>query len=355
VNVTCPDCKSVFRVDPAKVPIGGVRARCSVCGGVMPVAAREFTASVEVVHATIPGGTPSTVSRAPAIPSDTSPHLEDAFGSDAEAAPEPLFPSTGERAALGGRSAGPSGSTGQSSIPAGIRASGDTQSNQGAPRPAVTAPPPRPTTPSAPIRAPFNPLLRPSIAPPVPVAHAAPGAPAVPAPPAVRPPAAAHAGAAPFKALTPPPQPTSTGSAPAPAPAPAPSPATRRVEPRPAATDPRDTQVTRAPDRTPSPAITPAAPSGVPDGRRPINPFLANDPNVKAKRLARALVSDMVAYLPQKREEGLRNNTLKALFREEIKKSYEEYVDQIGRELAESTTHFQDALNDVLSGGRKIF
>jgi hypothetical protein len=89
--------------------------------------------------------------------------------------------------------------------------------------------------------------------------------------------------------------------------------------------------------------------------KRPINPFLANDPNQKAKRLARALVSDMVAYLPQKREEGLRNNTLKVLFREEIKKSYEEYVDQIGKEVAEGTTHFQDALNDVLSGGRKIF
>ena len=30
-----------------------------------------------------------------------------------------------------------------------------------------------------------------------------------------------------------------------------------------------------------------------------LNDFLANDPNQKAKRLARALVSDMVAYLPQ--------------------------------------------------------
>ena len=89
--------------------------------------------------------------------------------------------------------------------------------------------------------------------------------------------------------------------------------------------------------------------------RRPINPFLANDPNQKARRLARALVSDMIAYHPAKREDGLRNGTLKQLFREEIKKSYEEYVEQIGREFAEGTTHFQDALNDVLSGGRKLF
>jgi hypothetical protein len=46
----------------------------------------------------------------------------------------------------------------------------------------------------------------------------------------------------------------------------------------------------------------------------PINPFLANDPNQKAKRLARALVSDMVAYHPQKRDEGMRAGTLKQLF-----------------------------------------
>ena len=37
MNVACPECSSVFRVDPAKVPAGGVRARCSVCGAVMRV------------------------------------------------------------------------------------------------------------------------------------------------------------------------------------------------------------------------------------------------------------------------------------------------------------------------------
>ena len=92
-----------------------------------------------------------------------------------------------------------------------------------------------------------------------------------------------------------------------------------------------------------------------PAARAPINPFLANDPNAKAKRLARALVSDICVYFPQKRDEGIRDGTLKQLFREEIKKSYEEYVEQIGREFADSTTHFQDALNDVLAGGKKLF
>ncbi len=89
--------------------------------------------------------------------------------------------------------------------------------------------------------------------------------------------------------------------------------------------------------------------------RAPINPFLANDPNQKAKRLARALVSDIVAYFPEKHQEGVRNGTLRELFREEIKKSYEEYMDQMGKEFADSTTHFQDALNDVLAQGKKVF
>lgn len=108
----------------------------------------------------------------------------------------------------------------------------------------------------------------------------------------------------------------------------------------------------------PAPPAAPAAakPSvgGAPSGR-PINPFLANDPNAKARRLARALISDLISYFPAKKEEGLRDNTLKQLFKEEIKKSYEEFVDQIGKEFAETTTHFTDALNDILANGQKIF
>jgi hypothetical protein len=103
-------------------------------------------------------------------------------------------------------------------------------------------------------------------------------------------------------------------------------------------------------------APRPAAPQpGAPVARPPINPFLANDPNQKAKRLARALVSDIIAYFPDRHAQGKREGTLRESFREEIKKSYEEYVEQMGKEFAENTTHFQDALNDVLAGGNKIF
>lgn len=104
-----------------------------------------------------------------------------------------------------------------------------------------------------------------------------------------------------------------------------------------------------------APATARPAAAGSSSGPRPINPFLANDPNAKARRLARALISDLISYFPQKKEEGLRDGTLKQLFKEEIKKSYEEFVDQIGKEFAETTTHFQDALNDILAGGQKVF
>jgi hypothetical protein len=102
-------------------------------------------------------------------------------------------------------------------------------------------------------------------------------------------------------------------------------------------------------------ATPPGAAGGANAPRRPINPFLANDPNAKARRLARALISDMVTYFPEKRDEALRAGTLKQVFEEEIKKSYEEYVGQVGREFAETTPHFQDALNEILAGGRKLF
>ena len=123
---------------------------------------------------------------------------------------------------------------------------------------------------------------------------------------------------------------------------------------------PSDVAAGRA-SRTPSdaPGIgQPSSGSAAQDAaapRRPINPFLANDPHQKARRLARALVSDMVAYHPQQREQALRDGSLRQLFRDEIKKSYEEYVDQVGREFADGTAHFQDALNEILANGQQVF
>lgn len=218
MNVSCPKCQTVFRVDPAKVPARGVRARCSVCAGVFFVAPE-------------PAPEPAAVA-----PPRASPPV----------APAP-------RALV-------------------------------APVPAAPAPAPPVTTWSPPAVRPLVP--EPRAAPP----------PAAPAPPAVRP-----AGEVP-----------SWGRAPAP----------------------------------PPPAAAP---------RRAVNPFLSQDPSTKARRLARALISDLVVYHPAKRAEGLRDGTLKLLFDEEIRKCWEEYVEQVGMEMATSTRYFTEALNEILADGQPVF
>jgi hypothetical protein len=109
-----------------------------------------------------------------------------------------------------------------------------------------------------------------------------------------------------------------------------------------------------APPVAPPKPAAPASPAGAPAGK-PINPFLAQDPRQKARRLARALVSDMIVYQPEKRQKALKDGNLKAAFEEEIKKSWQEYEDQIGAEIAKSTPFFTEALNEILAGGQKIF
>ncbi len=194
MNVTCPQCSTIFRIDPAKVPEQGVRARCSVCSGLIAVRRPPVAAPV--------------------------------------LAPAP--------------------------------------------------PPPRPEPTPGPV-------------------HVA------PTPDPVR--------AAPPPPPSPPPAPVVEWSPPSPA-----------VEP------------------------TPRAPAA-----RVNNPFLQQDPSTRARRLARALVSDLVVYYPEKRQRGLAEGNLKELFGEEIRKSWEEYTEQVGEELAKTTPYFTEALNEILAEGRQLF
>ncbi|UCC72735.1 MAG: zinc-ribbon domain-containing protein [Gemmatimonadota bacterium] len=199
MNVSCPQCKTVFRVDPRKVPAEGVRARCSVCGGVFEVVSEEKQAAA---------AQPAAVATARAAP-----------------------------------------------------------------------PPPQPAAPEAPA-------ARAAAPPPVPE-------PAVPPAP------------------EPPPEPVVPAAPPPPPPAAAAEPAAR--------------------------------------------PFGQPDPEARARRLARALISDVAAYHPERQEIGLREGRLKELFQEELKKSWQEYVEQVGIEVAKSTPYFRDALNEILAKGKKVF
>lgn len=331
MNVSCPECRSVFRLDPAKITSLSMRARCSVCGGLIPVGAAVQWGDEMPATPT----RQASPARMGSTPSGVRPVLASAQAGHG-AAPAPAR-DVGRHAAWPPVVPG----TAPSREPSPARA------------PSPTPVPPRPTVaePLAPAPVPQPPPRTPPFSPrqgvavqqdsPASVRRGPEYPEAVPisSPSPLDTPTQPLAGA-PFGApLTPPPR--------------------TAIPPAPAAS---------AAGRTPfagtgnlSAALsTPSTPSPPPSAvggsqRRPINPFLANDPNQKARRLARALVSDMVAYHPSRREEGLQQGTLKLLFRDEIKKSYEEYVEQVGREFAESTVHFQEALNDVLAGGRKIF
>jgi predicted Zn finger-like uncharacterized protein len=116
-----------------------------------------------------------------------------------------------------------------------------------------------------------------------------------------------------------------------------------------------------APPAPPPPAPAPPAPSEPPRERpapsAPSPPplFGRPDPHGKARRLARALVSDIAVYNPERRDRGLEQGTLRQEFRDEIRKSWDEYVAQVGESIARGTPYFREALNEILAGGRAVF
>jgi predicted Zn finger-like uncharacterized protein len=219
MNVTCPHCGTIYRVDPRKVPSGGVRARCASCHDVFEVAS--------------PAG------------------MEE---------PQPPATNAGE-----------------------------------------TAP--------APVTAPSN---------------------------AVNPPESANAPEA------------ETESEPAPVAESAPSerqPLSEGMSP--------EAEPTSEPPPVSEPV--PAAEAEAPAEPLPPSAFGSADPHARARRLARALVSDIVVYNPERRDRSLQQGTIRQEFREEIRKSWDEYAAQVGNQLARETSYFRDALNEILAGGTQVF
>src|SRR5690606_32620155 len=95
-----------------------------------------------------------------------------------------------------------------------------------------------------------------------------------------------------------------------------------------------------------------ATPTGVAGAIRFFGP---QDPDQRARHLARALVSDIVAYHPDRLERSRAAGTLREEFHDEVLKSWEEYVQQVGEDFARRTDHFRTALNDILAQGAEVF
>jgi hypothetical protein len=144
--------------------------------------------------------------------------------------------------------------------------------------------------------------------------------------------------APPPRAAAPPPPPP-----PRAAPAPPPPP---KATPRPSAPPPRPS----------APAAAPAAAAEAPAAGGTFR-FGKRDPTDKAKRLARVLVSDMIMYNAERHRNALENGTLTRDFEDEIDKSWKEFVEQVGPEVADGPGRdfWRDALNDILAKGERLF
>ncbi len=105
------------------------------------------------------------------------------------------------------------------------------------------------------------------------------------------------------------------------------------------------------------------APAAAPADAAPAAPavqgftFGKRDPTDKAKRLARVLVSDMIMYNAERHQSALAAGTLVQDFEEEIDKSWKEYTEQVGEELANGVGRefWTQALNDILAKGQEVF
>jgi hypothetical protein len=102
----------------------------------------------------------------------------------------------------------------------------------------------------------------------------------------------------------------------------------------------------------PEPQAAPSAPQPAPSAA----PAATVDPkDEKARRLARALVSDILVYNRDVRDKALADGNLVQAMGQEIKKSWELYKEKVTPEVANSTNHFRDALNEILANGQQIF
>ena len=67
-----------------------------------------------------------------------------------------------------------------------------------------------------------------------------------------------------------------------------------------------------------------------------------------ARRIARAVVSDIALYNAKKVEEGIVNDTLFDLLKDEIEEGRGYYLSRIAPEIAQNSNYFNQALVDVL-------
>ncbi|MGH7411136.1 MAG: hypothetical protein ACREJ6_08800 [Candidatus Methylomirabilis sp.] len=77
-----------------------------------------------------------------------------------------------------------------------------------------------------------------------------------------------------------------------------------------------------------------------------------SDPHERARRLARLIVSDIIIYNQDKVVEGIKEDTLFDLLKEDIEVGRTYYEKNIDPAVAEQANYFNQALVDILIKGR---
>jgi predicted Zn finger-like uncharacterized protein len=262
ITVTCPSCSSAFPVDPAKIPEGGVNARCSSCGDVFRVEKPVEVEPLPTLAIPEPEPVPAFEAPEPAPAFEApEPEPEPAFDAPEPVAEEYVAPAAG-------------------STDDWVVENEELPSISAEPLPGLSDPEPS-----------------------VDVPDVVPDAPD------------------PF------------------------------AEPAPFESPVEEVSVPEMAQTLPAPEA--------PAAEAPVQGFTfgKRDPTDKAKRLARVLVSDMIMYNAERHQSALAGGTLVQDFEEEIQKSWKEYVEQVGEDMAngEGRAFWTAALNDVLAKGENVF
>ena len=106
------------------------------------------------------------------------------------------------------------------------------------------------------------------------------------------------------------------------------------------------------PARLETPPFQPGVPSAPP-------PPAAGDATPgaeqRARRLARALVSDILVYNQERRDRALHEGNWASALGAEVNRAWDVYKSKVDPQVLRSTSYFKDALNEILAGGQRLF
>ncbi len=99
--------------------------------------------------------------------------------------------------------------------------------------------------------------------------------------------------------------------------------------------------------RLPEPTAVPTAPSA------PIERPRISDPAL-ARRMARAMISEMVLNRRSERDDALLSETVLSRFGPAIAGAFELYRAKVSTDLPSAPAYFRDAVNEILGGGSAV-